>query len=308
MAQVWNIWKFGYRPFQEAGTDTFILATPQGNMLWTSDPSVCSQLETQHPKSQVAVDMVKFFEVYGPTVGTVEGDEWKNHRRVIVSGFNPSTNAAVWKETTEQTSSLIDRLLQQGGIVPVMKHWTSRLALHVVSAVFFRKSLNWDEYTRDSEPAPPGHQISYERALFTVLTRLGVLYVTPRPLLRVLPMKRFREANLAFIEWTKYMQELSDETIARPEEIVTKKTKSILGTSLFVLEKSDLLLRTSYRVCCSCWHIRIKANRPSSSVRKKYTWKHLLHDLSGPRDDWQHFGFRAHSLGRVSRVSKKDSR
>ena len=194
MAQVWNIWKFGHKPFQEAGTDTFVLATPQGNLLWTCDPSVCSQLGTQHPKSQIAVNMLKFFEVYGPTVGSVEGDEWKSHRRVIVSGFNPSTNAAVWKETTQQTSALVDRWLEQGSIVPVMKHWTSRLALHVISAVFFRKSLDWDEYTRDFEPAPPGHQLSYEQALFTVLARLGILYVTPRALLGILPMKCFREA------------------------------------------------------------------------------------------------------------------
>ena len=230
MAQVWNIWKFGHKPFQEAGTDTFVLATPQGNLLWTCDPSVCSQLETQHPKSRIAVNMLKFFEVYGPTVGSVEGDAWKSHRRVIVSDFNPSTNAAVWKETTQQTSSLVDRWLEQGSIVPVMKLWTSRLALHVISAVFFRKSLDWDECTRDFEPAPPGHQLSYEQALFTVLARLGVLYVNPRALLGILPMKRFREAHLAFTEWTKYMQELSDETIARPEEIALKKTKSILGT------------------------------------------------------------------------------
>ena len=271
MAQVWNIWKFGYKPFQEADTDTFVLATPQGNLLWTCDPSVCNQLETQHPKSQTAVEMVKFFEVYGPTVGSVEGDEWKTHRRVIVSGFTPSTNANVWKETTQQTKSLVEHLLKQGSIVPVVKHWTSNLALHVISAVFFRKSLGWDEYTRDSTPAPAGHQISFEQALFTVLARLGVLYVTPRVLLGILPMKRFREAHTAFTEWTKYMQELSDETIARAEEIADKKDKSILGTRLVYLEKSYCLLRTKRRIYCACWHSRINPNWRSSSAREKHT-------------------------------------
>ena len=230
MAQVWNVWKFGHKPFQEAGSDTFVLATPQGNLLWTCDPQVCSQLETQHPKSQVAVEIVKFYDVYGPTVGSVEGDEWKTHRKVIMSGFNPATNAAVWKETTQQTRSLIKHWSEQGSIVPVMKHWTSRLALHVISAVFFRKSLNWNEHTGDFEPSPPGHQMSFERALFTVLARLGVLYVTPRALLGVLPLKSVREAHVAFTEWTKYMQELRGETIARLDEVATKGNKSFLGT------------------------------------------------------------------------------
>lgn len=136
----------------------------------------------------------------------------------------------MWKETSQQTRSLIDHWSEQGSIVSVMKHWTSRLALHVISAVFFRKSLNWNEHTGDSEPGLPGNQISFEQALFTVLARLGVLFVTPRALLGRLPMNRFREIHVAFTEWTKYMQELRGETIARLEEIATKGNKTILGT------------------------------------------------------------------------------
>lgn len=110
-----------------------------------------------------------------------------------------------------------------------MKDWSSRLALHVISAVFFRKSLGWSDYTHNSEPAPPGHRISYEQALMTVLARLGVLYITPRALLGVLPMKRVREAHVAFTEWTKYMQEIRQDTVARLDEIAGQRSKIILG-------------------------------------------------------------------------------
>lgn len=229
MAQVWNIWKFGHKPFQEVGSDTFVLATPKGNLLWTCDPQLCSQLETKRPESQLAVEIVKFFDIYGPTVASVEGDEWKIHRRVIMSGFNPATNAAVWKEARQQTDSLIDRWLEENSIVPVMKDWTCRLALHVISAVFFRKSLNWNDHKEDSKPGLLGHQTSFEQALFTVLARLGILYVTPRALLKILPMKPFRETQIGFTEWTKYLQELCGETIARKEELAMKGNQSILG-------------------------------------------------------------------------------
>ena len=233
MAQVWDIWKAGYKPFEEVGNDTFVLATPRGNLLWTCDPKVCSELERQHPNSQVAVDMLKFFEVYGPTVGSVEGDEWKMHRKVITSGFTSTTHAAVWRDTIQQTNSLIDHWLEQGGIVPIMKQWTCRLALHVIAAGFFRKTLSWSDDAREFERVPSGHYISFEQALFTVLARLGVLYVIPRWLLGILPIKRVREANLAFSEWTKYMQELREGTIDRLDEMADKKHKSVLGL-LFV--------------------------------------------------------------------------
>ena len=231
MAQVWNIWKAGYKPFEEVGSDTFVLATPQGNLLWTCDPRVCSELERKHSKSQLAVEMLKFFEVYGPTIGSVEGDEWKLHRRIVTSGFNSATNTAVWRITTQQTELLINHWSEQGGTIPVVKHWTSRLALHVISTVFFRKSLNWNDAVSQSDPVPSGHRISFEQALLTMISRLGVLYVTPRPLLGILPMKRVREANHAFTEWTTYMQELQEDTVVRWEELTNTKNKSFLGAS-----------------------------------------------------------------------------
>ena len=232
MAQVWNIWKAGHKPFQEVGSDIFVLATPQGNLLWTCDPKICSELKRQHDKSQLAVELVKFFEVYGPTVGSVEGHEWKMHRRIITSGFNSATNATVWRNAIKQTGLLIKWWSELG------KDWTSRLALHVISAVFFRKRLSWDDGTNDSDAVPLGHRVSFEQALFTVVMRLRVLNVTPRFLLGVLPIERVREAHLAFTEWTKYMQELHDYTMNRLEEIFNTSNKSVPGTRRsFYLER-----------------------------------------------------------------------
>jgi cytochrome P450 len=228
MAQVWNIWKAGYRPFEEVGSDTFILASHAGNMLWTCDPNVMKNLLMQHAKSQIPVDMVKFYDIYGPTIGSTEGDEWRTHRRVITAGFNPATYNLAWKESLHQTGTLTDRWIEEGSVIPVVKKWTSLLTLHVISGAFFHKSLEWKDYTQYTMPTPPGHQISYEEALFTVLKRLGYIFLTHRALLGKLPGKGFKEAALAFTQWTKYMQELREQTAARIEEVAAKKNKSVL--------------------------------------------------------------------------------
>lgn len=231
MAQIWSIWKVGHRPFDQVGDDSFILATPNGNMLWTCDPLVVKQLLIQHDKSQVPVDIVKFYDLWGPTVGSVEGDEWRTHRKVIAAAFTPATNTTVWKEASYQTQTLVDHWIESGSVVPVVKVWTSKLALHVISGVFFHKSLKWLGYTHHGVPPAPGHRIPYEEALFTVVARLGTIFMTPRILLRF-----FEEAYVAFTEWTKYMQELREGAVSRIEEVAVKKNKSILGDTFLSLK------------------------------------------------------------------------
>ena len=87
--------KAGHQPFEEVGSDNLVLASPNGNMLWTCDPSVVRQLLTQHDKSLVPVAMIKIYDIWGPTVGSVEGEEWRNYRRVIASAFILATDTAV---------------------------------------------------------------------------------------------------------------------------------------------------------------------------------------------------------------------
>lgn len=252
MAQIWNIWKAGHQPFEEVSSDSFVLATPDGNMLWTCDPSVVKHLLTQHDKSQLPIEMIKFYDLWGPTIGSVEGEEWKTHRKVISSAFNPATNTAVWKETINQTQTLIENWIEKGSVIPVVKKWTSRLALHVISSVFFHRSLKWGDNTPDVTPSASGHRLSYEEALLTVVARLGTIFMTPRAILGKIPSKFFSEAYVAFTEWTNYMQELRESAVSRIEEVAAKKNKSILGedSSLLRINCADWLILSRIYRCC----------------------------------------------------------
>ena len=186
--------------------------------------------------------MLKFFEVYGPTVGTSVGDEWRAHRRVINTGFTPSTNAAVWRQSTLEMDALISHWHRQGAIIPVMKHWTSRFALHIISAVMFGRNLTWGEHSKvQSDDVPAGFSMSFEQAIFNVLARIGTLYVTPKFLLRLSPTQRIREANVAFGDWTRYMRKLCEDALSRTGEMASKRNKSIIGKSLY----SSYTLRSS---------------------------------------------------------------
>ena len=210
---------------------------------------------TSYPSSQLVPDMIEFFNLYGPTVGSVEHEEWKAYRRIVTAGFNADTHAAVWKETLSQADAMVRYWEKKDGgkIEGLMKPWTCRLTLHVISKIFFGRGLRWGAEGKEmgegeGEEMPTGHKMRYEEALFMVLKRLGMLYIVPHALLRSVPLKRFREAWMAFEEWTAYMKEMVRETAAKVEvesqEGGNKRNKrSLLGrmTCLFL--------------CLALWHI-----------------------------------------------------
>ena len=230
MAQVWKIWKIGHQPFEDAGCDTFVLATPNGNMLWTSDHSVIDQLFVLHPKVEQPIELVKFYDLWGPTISSVSGEDWKIHRRAVSTGFGNAMNKIVWDEAQHQTMTLATHWLEQeGAIIPVIRSWTSTLALHVISSGFFNKRLEWGDYESESALSP-GHELTLDKALSTMLSRLATVFMTPRALLGRLPGKMFNEAHQAFSEVTKYFQELRLGVMdGNMKDLASKRNKTILG-------------------------------------------------------------------------------
>ena len=198
-------------------------------MLWTCDNAVIHQLFTLHPKVEQPIELVKFYDLWGPTISSVSGEEWKAHRRAVSAGFGNAMNKIVWEEAQHQTETLATHwIAKEGSVIPIIRSWTSTLALHVISSGFFGKRLEWDDYGT-STALPPGHQLTFDKALFTMLGRLATVFMTPRVLLGKLPGKMFKEANEGFTEVTKYFQELRAGAAENIEELVGKRNKTILG-------------------------------------------------------------------------------
>ena len=199
-------------------------------MLWTCDDNVARQMLTLHPKIDQPEEVLGFWNIWGPTLGSVQGDEWKAHRKVVAGAFSPAINRSVWEEAKQQTESLVAHWIDhQASIISVARHWTSRLALHVITAVFFDMRLSWDD-DRNPRPLPAGHDLHFHEALFHMLKHLLTIYVTPRKLLGMLPGQFFTKTHLSLTETTKYFRELHDGTTENLEEVLAKKRKTLLGT------------------------------------------------------------------------------
>lgn len=54
--------------------------------------------------------------MFGPSILTLEGAEWRRHRRVVVAGFSASNTAAVWDSTIDIVNKWMNDLQQQAGL------------------------------------------------------------------------------------------------------------------------------------------------------------------------------------------------
>ncbi|KAF2869227.1 hypothetical protein BDV95DRAFT_596877 [Massariosphaeria phaeospora] len=187
LLQIWKLWDVGHKPFEKVGSDNVMFATPSATMFYTCDPVVVKQLYSS-PKVQAAIENLQFLNIWGPNISTVEGDEWKYHRKIITSALNPSMNEMVWRETIQEAEGLIAHWFRGNnpGYIANVKSSTSCLVLHVLSSVFFDRKLDWKEEEKVDET-------DFETALFTVIERAGLIFMVPRKILK-LPIKGLRKA------------------------------------------------------------------------------------------------------------------
>jgi cytochrome P450 len=172
-------WEVGYEPFTTAGSDTFIIVSAGGNVLWTCDPEVIMQLSNRHGDFIKPVDMLGMLNIYGPTITASEGEEYRTYRKIASPSFNESTHSTVWREAIRQAELMFQFWTQNAGHVPDMNTHASKYALHVLSKSFFDKEMAWDTGMETRR----GHELTYSEAINAVFKYNDTLFMTPRPLL-----------------------------------------------------------------------------------------------------------------------------
>ena len=159
---------------------------------------------------------------------------WRQHRKATSPPFTERNNMLVWRETISQAEAMVgDWRGQEGrglGVQRVMDD-TMRLSLHVISRAGFGRRLEWpteskvveaggaekgsgdDGYVdpskirNDEGEREDGHSMSYTYAIHCLLDNILFQFLLPRWLLRLLPFKRTKKADEAYVEWGNYMRE-----------------------------------------------------------------------------------------------------
>lgn len=206
-------WHVLFTPFSTTGnpgTETFILVSSEMNMLISVEADVINQITTRRNDFPKPLSLYKSLDVYGKNIVTVEGAEWRRHRKVTAPQFNEKSNAVVWKESIFQAEEMSkswqmgnntnntkangfsnEKSSSLGCLISELGKDTMRLSLHVISRAGFGVRCLWPgatdaekaEGSMDSNVIPEGHEMSYTNSLETLLHRIIALILLPHWLL-----------------------------------------------------------------------------------------------------------------------------
>jgi cytochrome P450 len=248
-------WRENRQLFEHAGSHTIFLVSSDELMLLTADPDVIMQITTRRNDFPKPMEIYKGLAIYGENVVTVEGGDWKRHRKATMPQFGESNNRVVWKESLFQAGEMLkhwtkriatEEKLEEGG--RGSKSWghvlhgassdCMRLSLYVISRAGFNVRCRWpgeDASVPDEEgvmratEVPAGRSMSYMESMETLLHNLLPVFAFPPRVLAYAPFAALRLASKAYFEWGMYM---NDVFVRKQEDIVNSKGTEYEGMDL----------------------------------------------------------------------------
>jgi cytochrome P450 len=103
------------RQAEELHGDTFYVVTPYIIYLRTSNAELGSQVTTRRNDFLKPVARYKIMDIFGRSILTQEGIEWKRHKRVVGPSFSEKSNRLVFEESLRQVEGMLDVWLSRAG-------------------------------------------------------------------------------------------------------------------------------------------------------------------------------------------------
>ena len=191
-------WARRYEPFKRFGSDTFMVVTPERNVIFTADADVISQLTTRRNDFPKPLELYESLRLYGNNVVTSEGQLWRHHRKITSPPFSEKNNHLVFAETLAQCQDMVDSWMdgekESSKTIHTIADDAMRLSLHVISRGGFGVPLKWPTKTKATEnghvkgeegntssaSVSEGHTMSYADALGSLLHSLFPLIIVPK--------------------------------------------------------------------------------------------------------------------------------
>lgn len=175
----------GYTPFADIGSDSYILVSPRGNILYTCDPTGIGQI-LHGSLFDKPPEIMKILDIFGPTITGANNHDARRHRKATASFFNELTMQRVWKSTAQGAEAAlrtIEDMQRDTGRVGDIRPVLARLSLHIVNAVCFNEVEDCECKIRDQVPVRKPHKLSYSQAMHRVLDHMPTIFFMPQTLL-----------------------------------------------------------------------------------------------------------------------------
>jgi len=192
------LWDNLYYLYRWAGADTILTVNAWGLMIYTAEPDVITQITTRRNDFPKPLRMYKILDIYGKSVISVEGKEWRKHRKVTSRPFDEKNNHLVWTESIEQVQAMLGTQVGEKHAsedlfnVPEL---AARMTLAVISKAGYGVKVPWkDEEDEASEKEDQGagtldtawaagkkygHTLSYPDAMRELADKIFFMLLIP---------------------------------------------------------------------------------------------------------------------------------
>ncbi|KAL1621699.1 hypothetical protein SLS56_009097 [Neofusicoccum ribis] len=211
----------------------FAHATPGKLEIFTVDAAISDQVLTKKREFPKPFEVAQILDVYGPSLGSVDDENWARHRKITAGSFADKNNRLVWRESVRQAKQMAELAAREPATRSVTKD-TLTLSIHVLTSAAF--GIEYDFRSSSEEVIPEGHQRSYRQCLQAVLHDVLILLIISKFIynLPLLPQKLadFRDASR---EFKQYMVE-SVEACKHAVALGTVKGSNLLVS---LVEKNE---------------------------------------------------------------------
>ncbi|KAH7417644.1 cytochrome P450 monooxygenase-like protein [Cadophora sp. MPI-SDFR-AT-0126] len=207
--------------------DTYIIVTPFLMYLKTSNAELGTQLTTRKTDFLKPVQRYKIVDLFGKSILTQEGQEWKRHRKIVGPSFSEKSNRLVFEESVRQAEGMMSVWAEKKGnsrermTVGNAAIDAATLSLHVICAAGFGVPTLWPNEGEEKlgKRGIPGfsdksltgdHELSFQGGLTQLLKQLIWFVIFPPWMLKKSPLKVHQTAYQAFHECVMYFGELLD--------------------------------------------------------------------------------------------------
>ncbi|TVY16613.1 Cytochrome P450 [Lachnellula arida] len=204
-------------PTQQFGP-VWALVSPGGVHLHFSDPDAIQEILSRWRDFVRPIEKYQILAIYGPSVLTVNLDDWPRHRKAVAAPFNQANAEFVWGEALRQTKAMGHYWAShaQAGI-PDMPQDLRTLSMNVLAAAAFQESydfigsVNMKDRKFNTE--------NYRDSLYIVHKYIILLLLIPFRILtaRVLPRSLGDIGRAALSLKTSMMNIINEESIAISE-------------------------------------------------------------------------------------------
>lgn len=118
--------------------------------MYNSNAEAIMQMATRRNDFVKPVEIYGIVDIFGSSILSLEGPDWKRHRKIVAPAFSEKSNALVWKESLKQANGMLKFWSEIKGNTPgnlKIKDtavYTARMTLYVISGVGFGIRQVWD--------------------------------------------------------------------------------------------------------------------------------------------------------------------